>query len=525
MRTCATRTRAEIDTGQAGERERAAATRHKLSNVMSASPTSDRQPGVRVLARPLAWAQKHRGFVWGGLTNVVTTTLAFWVAPYAQLAHLMIIHLLGAVLISTRYGMAVSTFTAVTGALAFDYFCIPPIFAFALPDPHSVVIFAGMMVVALFVCWLNQGLREQRAAARASEARTQALCELSLALSHEAGQAELRTRAERHLRSLFGPETKLVLGAPVSADAHEQLQRVGYDKELGFIVLASASGSLARQAERQLLLQACADRVAEALERLALREAARRAEVDAELQRNRNALLSSVSHDLKTPLAAILTAGTSLLGAVRSDRAPFRQRALLETIVEEAERMNGVITNLLSVTRFESGSAAINKEFEALDDLIFTVLSRFSSRLAGREVRVDVPQELPLLELDPVLVDQLLGNLLENVLRYTPAGSPVEIRARVKRVLIAVEVRDRGPGIAAHERERVFEKFIRGAAAHHNDGGTGLGLTICRAIARAHGGQMSAHARRGGGAILRLILPFTVVASNARSLTQRRLLA
>jgi two-component system sensor histidine kinase KdpD len=469
--------------------------------------------------------KKHRGFVWGALTNVVTTTVAFKVAPHAQLAHLMIIHLLGAVLISTRYGMAVSTFTALTGALAFDYFCIPPIFGFALPDLHSVVIFAGMMVVALFVCWLNQGLREQRAAARASEARTQALCELSLDLSQEAGQTELRSRAERHLRDLFGPDTRLVLGASVAPDARTQLQPVSRGKDLGFIVLPSAGGSSTGRAERLLLLQACADRVAEALERLALREAARRAEVDAELQRNRNALLSSVSHDLKTPLASILTAGTSLLGAARSDRAAVGQQDLLETIVQEAERMNGVITNLLSVTRFESGSAAINKDFEALDDLIFTALSRFSSRLTGREVRVDLPHDLPLLELDPVLVDQLLVNLLENVLRYTPAGSPVELRVRIKRTLVAVEVRDRGPGIPAHERERVFDKFVRGHAAHHNDGGTGLGLTICRAIARAHGGEISARGRRGGGAILRLLLPFTIVPPNARQPVHRRMQA
>jgi two-component system sensor histidine kinase KdpD len=386
-----------------------------------------------------------------------------------------------------------------------------------------VVIFAGMMVVALFVCWLNQGLREQRAAASASEARTQALCELSLDLSHEVGQTELRSRAERHLHALFGPGTRLVLGPAVADGPGAQLQPVGDGEPVGYIVLDGASGPYARPAERQLLLQACADRVAEALARLALRDAARRAEVDAELQRNRNALLSSVSHDLKTPLAAILTAGTSLLGRARSDRVSVSQQELLETIVQEAERMNGLITNLLSVTRFESGTPAINKSIEAIDDLIFTVLSRFSSRLAGRAVRVDAPQELPLLELDPVLIDQLLANLLENALRYTPSGTPVEIRVRIKRTLIAVDVRDRGPGISAHERERVFDKFVRGQAAHHNDGGTGLGLTICRAIARAHGGKVTAHPRRGGGAILRLLLPFTQVTPSTSPIAHRRI--
>ena len=159
------------------------------------------------------------GFVWGALTNIITTSVAFLVSPHAQLAHLMIIHLLGAVLISTRYGMAVSTFTAVTGALAFDYFCIPPVFAFAMPDPHAVISFAGMMAVALLVCWLNQGVRYQRAVARASEERTQALCQLSLDLSQVAGTEDLTVRAQRHLRELFGEQTdlRLTLSQPRSA--------------------------------------------------------------------------------------------------------------------------------------------------------------------------------------------------------------------------------------------------------------------------------------------------------------------
>src|SRR5258705_5615814 len=144
------------------------------------------------------------GFLWGALTNVVTTGIAFLVAPYAQLAHLMIIYLVGAVLISTRFSVLVSTFTIVTGALAFDYFCFPPVFAFALPDPHNVIIFAGMMLVALLVCSLNQGLRYQRAAARTSEARTQSLCELSLDLSQVAAKDELLTRAVSHLRKQIG---------------------------------------------------------------------------------------------------------------------------------------------------------------------------------------------------------------------------------------------------------------------------------------------------------------------------------
>jgi two-component system sensor histidine kinase KdpD len=447
------------------------------------------------------------GFVWGALTNVITTSLAFWVAPHAQLAHLMIIHLLGAVLISTRFGMAVSTFTAITGALAFDYYCIPPIFAFALPDPHSVITFAGMLVVALAVCWLNQGLRLQRAAARESEARTQALCELSLDLSQVADRSELSARAERHLQRLFGPETRLVLGPNSESQASFELQPVGPPSGvLGYVLVDRHHLARHGSGEKRLLLVACADRVADALKRLALGEAARRAQVEAEMEHNRNALLSAVSHDMKTPLASILTAGTSLLGASKPD-ATGTTRELLETIVEEAERLNSLITNLLSVTRLEAGTTVLNRQLEGLDDLIFGVLSRFSGRLLGRAVEVDIPDDLPMVPVDAGLVDQLLVNLLENVLRYTPATSPLDIRVSLQAGVMRLDMSDRGPGIASSERDKVFEKFYRGQAARRNDGGTGLGLTICRAVARAHDGDVSILPRPGGGNIVRFSLP------------------
>src|SRR3954471_1688623 len=175
---------------------------------MSDAPAADQRGSSRLRATA-APSSERLGFAWGALTNAVTTTIAFFAAPRADLAHLVIIHLLGAVLISTRYGMAVSTFTAVTGALAFDYFCIPPVFGFAMPDPSNVLSFAGMLLVALLVCWLSQGVRQQRAAARKSEERTEALCQLSLDLSRVTNPDELFRRAQARLRALFGGETEL----------------------------------------------------------------------------------------------------------------------------------------------------------------------------------------------------------------------------------------------------------------------------------------------------------------------------
>lgn len=478
---------------------------------MNASRASDElSRSVTHLALERA-VRRHIGFVWGALTNVATTSIAYAISPYAELTHLMIIHLLGAVLISTRYGMLISTVTAITGALAFDYFCIPPIFAFALPDSQSVATFAGILMVALLVCWLNQDVRRQREAASASEARTRALCELSIDLSRVTSVEELSAQAERHLVELFGPSTTVTLGKRTDASKTGRRHPIRLGDELvGYI--RSDGGGDTKPLERKLLLAACADHVADAWQRLALAEAAQRARVDADVERNRNALLSAVSHDMKTPLASILTAGTSLLGAAKHERGSRVARELLETIVQEAERMNDLITNLLSVTRLESGAAALNKTPEALDDLIFGVLSRFSGRLEGRAVCVDVPRDLPLVQLDPVLFDQVLVNLLENVLRYTPQRSPIDVMVSQERGVVAVSVCDRGPGVPATEREKVFDKFYRGAAAKRNDGGTGLGLTICRAVARAHEGEMNILPREGGGAIFRLSLPHAPLA-------------
>lgn len=475
--------------------------------MTGARPADERATGR--LRGVLAHAFPERiGFVWGALTNVVTTTLAYLLNPYAQLSHQMIIHLLGAVLISTRYGMAVATFTAITGSLAFDYFCIPPVGAFAMPNPADVVTFVGLLMIALLVCWLNQGLRYQRAVAKASEEHTQMLCELSLDLSRVGTAEELFVRAQRHLRELFGEGSELSLLARPPANEPGFVTRMLEDhgRVLGHIRVTERELE-DRRADRGLLLAASADRIADALTRLELGDSARRAQVDAEVERNRSALLSSVSHDMKTPLASILTAGSSLLSALGERQGTTRE--LLETIVSESERLNTLITNLLAVTRLESGSAALHRELEALDDLVFAVLSRLSGRLLDRKVAVDVEDDLPLVSVDAALIDQLLSNLLENALRYTPAGSPIELRVSAEPEYVEIAVADRGPGVGSDERTQIFEKFYRGHAARRNDGGTGLGLTICRAVAFAHGGSIDVRDRAGGGSEFRVRLPLS----------------
>jgi two-component system sensor histidine kinase KdpD len=354
-------------------------------------------------------------------------------------------------------------------------------------------------------------LRYQRTLARASEARTLALCELSLDLSEAHGASQLTEVAERHLRKLFGPFVSIRLSGAVTPI--EQLASSTQDWDIYPIategrafgtIRVAHSTNLRDDQEQRLLLAACEDRIAVAVERIELSETARQAEVAAESERLRNALLSSVSHDLKTPLSSIMTAGTTLLRC-RSDQQT--ERELLSTIVEESDRLNCLLTNLLSVTRLEGGSIRLNARFEALDDLVLGVLSRLSGRLHDRRIDLDVADELPLVSMDPSLIDQLIVNLVENALRYTPAGSPIMIRIRPEGTDVVLQVHDQGPGIPDVERERVFEKFYRGKSASAMDGGTGLGLTICRAVATAHHGSITLFTPLDGGTLVELRLP------------------
>lgn len=485
-----------------------------------------------------------RGYWIGFVTNAATVSASIFLLPHARLEHLMILYLLGPVLIATRYGVAVSAATTLSSVLLFDYVCVPPRFAFAFPDTHSVVTLLGMLLVALMMSALLHRLRYQRTVARASEERTRALCELSLDLSDVTEAANLPTAAERHLSALFGSGALVLLrgsdgnvdfsrllphenGAALAALGSGQLsfcssgpttafQPIRSRSEtLGLVRVALSEGPAAASAEQRILLAACADRIAASVERAALGEAARKAKVEAEAERLRSELLSAVSHDLKTPLASILTAGTALLD--RGVEAAPASRELLATIVEETERLNALVTNLLSATRLEAGTVRLNRAFEALDELIFGVLSRLSLRLEGRAVDVRIPSDLPLVEVDAVLIDQLLVNLIENVLKYTPAGSPIDVRVESQSAALVLRVEDRGPGIGADERERVFDKFYRGRKGRLNDGGSGLGLTICRAIARAHDGTIHVEARPGGGAAVICSLPVCRDATPSRA--------
>jgi two-component system sensor histidine kinase KdpD len=254
--------------------------------------------------------------------------------------------------------------------------------------------------------------------------------------------------------------------------------------------------------EQRRLVDTLGRQTAMALERAFLAEAADESRARAEREELRSTLLSSVSHDLRTPLAAVTGAATTLLS--RHGQADA-EHELLETILEEASRLNQLVSNLLDMTKLESGGIVVKKEWTPLEEVIGTALNRLDVELSERPVHVGLPDTLPLIPVDGVLLQQAFFNVLENAAKHTSDGEAIDISAWQDGDAVVVEIADRGPGLPPGSEEQVFDKFYRasGAAAR----GTGLGLPIARGIVVAHGGTLVGENREGGGAVFRMRLP------------------
>ncbi len=254
--------------------------------------------------------------------------------------------------------------------------------------------------------------------------------------------------------------------------------------------------------EQQRLFEALADQAAIAIERVQLVGDVERAKLAAEADKLRSALLTSISHDLKTPLAAILGTATtlrdysnSLPDAVRSD--------LVATMVDQSERLNRFIANLLDMTRIEAGAMKPNLSLHYVGDLIGAALNRAAKILVHHQVDIAVPADLPMVQLDAVLFEQVLFNLFDNAAKYAPENTPITIKANAEPSRITLEISDRGPGIPPDDLERVFDTFYRVRKGDHVQAGTGLGLSIARGFIEAMGGTIRASNRHEGtGAVL-----------------------
>ncbi len=473
----------------------------------------------------------------------LATGLALLLFGRDQLPDVVMIYLLGIMLVASRLGFGASIFAAFASVAAFDFFFVPPYLTFAVADFKHATTFAVMFVVAVVISGLTQRVRNQATAARERELRTAGLYALTRELSAAQGTSQVIQAAASQIEKVFrcgvsvftqGPAGGLTrayaspsIGAPSERDlsisqwvwTNQREAGLGtttlpggkalclpLPASLGIVgVLGLQPEDLERfsQLAQRRQVDAFAAQMGLALERAKLAEEAEVARREIETEQLRSSLLSSVSHDLRTPLAVItgatgtvLQGGTSMTEAIRQD--------LLKTVLEEAERLNRLIRNLLDMTRLESGAVKVKKEWLPLEEVVGGALNRMESRLGTREVRVDLPSDLPLVPCDAVLLEQALINLVENAVKYS--DGEIEIRAFFAEKEMAVEVNDRGPGIPPGEEERIFDKFHRTSYEGGREG-VGLGLTICRAIVSVHGGKIWAINRDRGGATFRFTLP------------------
>jgi two-component system sensor histidine kinase KdpD len=478
-------------------------------------------------------------------TVVVFCTASSWAMfPYFELSNIIMVYLLGVVGVSAWTGRGPSVLASVLSVLAFDFFFVPPYLSFTVLDSQYIVTFSVMLIVALVISGLTVRIRGQAASARERERRTATLYALSRELAGTRGMKELLDVAVRHLLEVFGGQIVILLPnttgrldvcagsvAPVEMDPHDvaasqwayehrQMAGIGTDNLLSshmlFVPLLASRGIVGvlgmrldeahalETPEQRHLLETFSNQIALAVERGLLAEEAHTAQISAQTEHLRNALLSSVSHDLRTPLASITGSASSLLESGDSLDARTR-RELLQAIHEEADRLNRLVQNLLEMTRLESGAVTVRKEWHPIEELVGAALGRLGTRLGARPVLTRIPADLPLVPLDGVLIEQLLLNLIDNALKYTPEASPIEIAASVDDGGVAVEVADRGPGLAPEDQQRVFDKLYRGQAEAGR--GSGLGLAICRGIVEAHGGRIWAENRSEGGVAFRFTLP------------------
>jgi two-component system sensor histidine kinase KdpD len=435
-----------------------------------------------------------------------------------------------------------SLFSTILSIAAFDFFFIPPYYTFAVSDVRFFITFLVMFIVSFVISRLTIRVRQQAESARLRERRTAALYNLSRDLVRERGTDILSGIAAKHISEVFDsqvavlvPDEQNRLAASLKGHfsfipdqqelsvaqwVYEHRKPAGRDSDtlpgakalylpliasagaVGVVGILPRTSSDAFEPEQFHYLEAFANQTAIALERSFLAEAAQQALLKAETESLRNTLLSSISHDFRTPLSAITGAATTLLQHdVTIDQ--HNRLELLHTIQEEADRLNRVIKNVLDMTRLESGAIKINKEWQSLDEIVGVVLNRLGDRLKDHPLTVKLPGNLPLIPFDGLLIEQVFMNLFDNALKYTPTGTPLELSASESVYTVTVELADRGPGIPPGEEERIFEKFVRGRAS---GGGVGLGLAICRTIINAHGGKIWAENRPGGGAVFRFTL-------------------
>ncbi|WP_207459028.1 sensor histidine kinase KdpD [Azospirillum sp. SYSU D00513] len=502
-----------------------------------------------------------RGYAAATAAVAAATAFAFLIDRWLPVANISVAYLLAVLLVAIRFGRGPSIHASVVAFFGFNFFFTEPRLTFAISDAQNIVTVFFFLAAAMITSNLAARLRAQVEATRIGAKRTANLYDFNRRIAAAAGLDNVLWAVVHHVASTMNGASLVLMppedgqGAP-SASPREgggleiragfppedrldekamAAARWAWDNgkpagrgsttlpssdwlflplrtgrgEVGVLGVQLGAGTELLSPEQSRLLETLADQAAVAIERTALVSDVETARVAAETERLRAALLSSLSHDLRTPLVSILGAASSLhdYGGTLGEG---ERAELTQTIQEEAERLNRFVQNLLDMTRIGSGALKPRADWVDLGDVAGAALKRAGRILGGRGTRLDLAPDLPLLRADPVLLEQVFFNLIDNACKYAPDGTLVSVRAERRGGLVEIEVADQGPGIPEADRERVFDMFYRVEARDARAAGTGLGLAICRGILEAHGGTIAARPGRGGtGTAIVMTLPAT----------------
>jgi two-component system sensor histidine kinase KdpD len=476
---------------------------------------------------------------------VLLCALLGWAAHAAGLAetNVVMLFLAGVVYVAARLGRGPAVAASIASVLIFDFVFVPPRLTFAVGDSEYLITFGVMLGIGLLISELTSRLQAQLAASQQQEHRTAQLFRMTRQLSELSGSDFLVRTAGRQLQEVFGGEVVLFLREPPAAlsirfgedteIAQQPINEVvahwvmtngrlpgagtdtlpnatalfvplaGSQDIVGVLGVRPADPNRFLDPDQVRLLETCGSFIALSIERDESVLKAHEAKLQVQTEQLRNSLLSSVSHDLRTPLATIAGAASNLV-----EKFEGSDRDLLQTVVDESHRLTRLVENLLDMARLDSGTLVLNRQWHILEEIVGVALNGLKREIGGRHVLVNIPSGLPLLKFDGLLIEQVFVNLLDNACRYTPPNSEIEIRAELANKAVKIAISDNGPGLPEGSEAKVFDKFFRGDLVSP-DGrrGVGLGLAICRAIVESHGGTIRAANRASGGAEFTIVLP------------------
>ncbi|WP_253896355.1 sensor histidine kinase [Burkholderia thailandensis] len=483
-----------------------------------------------------------RNYGYAAAICALITGVANLLQGHLDLTNLVMLYLLGVVFSAVRLGRGPGVVQSFLSVAAFDYFFVPPRMSFSVTDTQYLLTFFGMLLTSLVISHLTSSLTRGATIAQRRERRTSAMYAMARELGAALTAEQIVEIGSRHVSEVFRARVAILLpdsgdkiqqkienpdeavtitGAALDIDVgqwvYDQQKPAGHGTDTlpaatalylplkapmrtrGVLAVVTKDPGELEVPEQQRMLDAFAAQIALAVERVHYVEIARDALVNMESERLRNSLLSAISHDLRTPLTAIVGL-SSMLANARGGGSSAREDELVESIHDEALRMTGIVTNLLDMARLQAGSLQLKRQWSLLEETVGAALAACKRVLARHPARVRLPADLPLLQTDAVLMERLFANLFENAAKYTPLDTPIEIGAeRIvddSRPFVRVFVDDHGPGLPAGMEARIFEKFTRGEKESATPG-IGLGLAICRAIVDAHGGKIGALNRLG----------------------------